>query len=408
MVEQSTLYGRAYLSEKKGKYLSSRPVALTDLEFGPMRPIFLHPISDRRMVMEDREQDLWYDYQGQDGELTLNGTEKGREKIPKNETSFFYYYGLSRYKDPKTGDWISHRYFVRSQPKVTWDQIPDITKIEIPLTLQRLDYEQVFTYPKELDQFLAEAPSTYVDRYKRPILRIHEQTFPVAMEKVKTKWKELPKATYPKVVSFIGTPYGVLDLEPEHTKEDEAVFESAPGYYKEQTPRGGSHKLIWLKEPGYKFRYSPGLELLSQTQVTFYGIHGEWLSDRPEAMSVSDWKMVGNEEHEVKALLKRPDVSKAVSILQQKTNEKYSLTKELARRAYARDPDPSHADYVALYKLYHSDVKPYAGQFSKEKLPWILEAYSMDVIPHREKHETLRNGLPYLVYLAAVIIGKEA
>lgn len=405
MLEQSTLYGRAYLSEKKGKYLSSRPVSLTDLEFGPMRPVFLHPVSDERMIMEDRERDLWYDYQEKEGNLLLQDT---KEEVPKVKQPFFYYYGLSRYKDPKTGEWISHRYFVRSQPNVTWDQIPDIRQIEIPLTLQRLDYGQVFTYPEKLNRFLANVPSTYVDRYKRPILRTHRQTFPVAMEKVKTKWMELPPATYPKVVSLTGTPYGVLDLEPEHTEEDQRVFEEAPGYYKEKTPRGGSHKLVWLKEPGYKFRYSPGLELLSQTQVTFYGIEGAWISDQPDAVSVADWKVIGNEEHEVTAVLERPDVSEEVAILRQKAEERYSLTRELVARGYAKDPDSSHADYVALYKLYHSDVKPYASQFKAEELPWILEAYSEDVIPHREKHETLRNGLPYLVYLSAIIIQKEA
>lgn len=403
MLEQSARYGRVFLSEQKGKYLVSRPADITEIQFGPMRPLCFYPVSDSRMAVEDREQGMWYLYDGADGLLSLTETRKD----PPEGLSFFqfYYYGLARKQEGE--EWVHHRYFVKAQPSVTWEGIPGMETIEIPLTLQRLDYDRTFAYPDRLNEALATIPACYVDRYKRPIRRISGQTFPVSMDEVPTIWRDLPPASYPKAVRFTGTPFGVLDLEPEHTKEDEQVFDNTPAFYTEQTPRGGSHKLVWMKDPGYKFRYSPGLELLGQTQATFYGINGQWIDDRPEPIDLTGWTCVGHTKREVKTSVTRPDVSTAVDRLKQKAAEKFSLTRELTAKTYYRDPDVSHADYVALYKLYHGDIKPYASQFPAEDLPWILEAYSEGVIPHREKHETLRNGLPYLVYLASIIIEKE-
>lgn len=407
MLEQSETYQRLYLSEVRGKYLVSRPVSLPEVAFGPMRPLFFYPLADEWMIVEDRQQGLWYEYEGKEGLLTRKGKTIPKEDLPPLGSSWFYYYGAAFWTDPKTEEEQFHRYFVKSPPAVTREETPGMDIIEIPLTLQRLDYAQTFTYPKELDQALATFPASYVDRYKRPIRRIQGRTYPVSMDKVTTLWKDLGPTTYPKVIRFTDTPFGVADLEPEHTKEDEDLFQQIPGFYQEKTPRGGSHKLVWLKDPGYKFRYSPGLELLGQTQVTFYGIEGVWLEDTPPPMETDGWIPVGHVHRDCKTRLDRPDVTESVKALKERAWQQYSLTRELAAKAYVKDPDPSHADYMALYKLYHGDIKAYADQFPAEDLPWILEAYSQGVIPHREKHETIRNGLPYLVYLASIIIGRE-
>ena len=361
--------------------------------------------------MEDPNRNIWYQYcqkGGTEGELTLQWT-GAKEDCPVSEPGqkFFYYYGLALYQDPRTGESRSHLYFVQNEPPVTYEGIPDTKTIRIPPTLQKLDYIQVFTYPEPVAALLSDVPSAYVDRFKRPVIRRNGRTYPVSMEKVETKWKDLPETTYPKVVDFSRTPYAVADLEPEHTEEDLREFESLPGYYEEETPRGGKHKLLRVDTDQFKVRYSKGLEIINQSQVTLYGIHGTWLCDDPPLADLSPYREIGHGTHAVRAALTRPDVSEEVRLLQRKAEENVSTARVVAERQCRMDPDDSHGEYVALRTLYRCDIHPYAKQFDPERLPWITEAYSRESIPHRDKHETLRNGLPYLVYLAAIIIERE-
>lgn len=185
------------------------------------------------------------------------------------ENQFFYYYGQAQWKDARTGDCISDAYYVQNIPTVTCDNIPDIQTMEVPLTLQKLDYGQTFTYPEELNQLLGNLSASYTDRYKRPIQRKFGRTYPIAMEKVTTTWKDLPVSTYPKVVNLSNTFFAVLDLEPDHTQEDLEEFQKMPGFYEEETPKGGKHKLIAINSKVFKFRFSKGLELINESMVTF-------------------------------------------------------------------------------------------------------------------------------------------
>lgn len=411
MLEQSALHGRIYLSEQAGKSYVSKPVLLPEIRFGPMRAAFFYPISDQELLVEDPNRGVWYRYcqTGEtDGELTLQWAGL-KEDCPVAEPGqkFFYYYGLALYQDPRTGERRSHLYFVQNEPPVTYEGIPDTKTIRIPPTLQKLDYIQVFTYPEPVAALLSDVPSAYVDRFKRPVIRRNGRTYPVSMEKVETKWKDLPETTYPKVVDFSRTPYAVADLEPEHTEDDLREFASLPGYYEEETPRGGKHKLLRVDTDKFKVRYSKGLEIINQSQVTLYGIHGTWLCDDPPLADLSPYREIGHGTHAVRAALTRPDVSEEVRLLQKKAEENVSTARVVAERQCRMDPDDSHGEYVALRTLYRCDIHPYAKQFDPERLPWITEAYSRESIPHRDKHETLRNGLPYLVYLAAIIIERE-
>lgn len=403
LLEQSTLHGRIFYSKIAGKAIASKPADITSIQFGPMRAVELYPLSDNEMWVQDKQRDDWYHYLGTDGNLVLDSYQKGKHAIPDTLTGnrFCYYYGLACY------DNIEQLYFVQNKPVVTIDNIPDIQTIQIPLTLQKMDYEQVFHYPDEIKQFLATLPACYVDRYKRPIKTMQGRTYPISMETVKTTWKELPDTTYPVVIDFKNSPYGIVDLEPEHTKEDLEHFISIPGFYEEETVRGGKHKVVLLESDIFKFRYSPGLEIINQSQVTLYGIHGKWLTDHPQALDVTNYKTVGHIEHTPIAKLERPDITKELKLLQQKAEENLSMGKDIAKKLYANDMDTSHGEFMALWTLYEQDIAPYATQFPTELLPWILEAYASDVILHRDKHETLRNGLPYLVHLSDIIIDRK-
>lgn len=372
-----------------------------------MRPIQVYRISDREMWVQEKTKENWYHYLGEYGdiELTLQNQYTQKEipiSIEQLGEGFFYYYGKAWHKEEE------HVYFVQNTPSVTYNKIPDIKRMQMPFTLQALDYDQTFHYPNDIKQFLSALPACYVDRYKRPIKKAYGRTYPIAMEQVKTTWKDLPETTYPIVVDFRKTPFGVADLEPEHTTEDLEHFHSLPGYYEEETPRGGKHKLVRIEDGTFKFRYSPGLEFIHESQVTLYGIHGKWLCDNPPALDISNYQKIGHTEHTITARLERPDVSKEVRLLKEKAIQNVSSGISIAETLYQRDTDISHGEYVALRTLYEQDIAPYANQFDSGLLPWILESYATDVIPHREKHETMRNELPYLVYLAGIIIEKKS
>lgn len=416
MLEQSALHGRIFRSDLMGKTLVSKPVPLDTIQFGPMRPVQIYRISDKELWVQDKHKGDWYHYLGSFGslDLPLVGTYP-REKIRISDyisgDGFFYYYGKAlcdaKNAGSRNGKKVEQLYFVQNEPPVSYAGIPDVNRIQIPLTLQTLDYDRSFHYPEKIKTLLEGIPACYVDRYKRPIKQAYGRTYPIAMEQVKTTWKELPETTYPVVVDFGKTSYAVADLEPEHTSDDLAHFMSLPGFYEEETPRGGKHKVVRIDSDSFKFRYSPGLEIINQSQVTLYGIGAKWLKDDPENLDITAYHKIGHTEHQVFAVLERPDVSDAVKAIRRKAEENLSMGVEAASQLYRTDPDESHGEFVALRTLYKQDIKPYANQFPSGLLPWILESYASDVITHREKHETMRSGLPYLVYLAAIIIGKE-
>lgn len=404
MLEQSALHGRIYHSMLHDRTLASKPAMVADIRFGPMRPVIICRVSDAEMWVQDRNKGTWYHYKGMEGggALRLDSCQDAFDA--SGMQAFPYYYGKALYQGE-----TEQNYFMQNAPQVTYGGIPDISAMEMPLTVQALDYGQAFTYPKEVKALLRDVPACYVDRFKRPVKKVNGRIYPIAMAGVKTVWPDLPETTYPVVLDFSKTPYAVADLEPEHEEQDFALFNAMPGFYEEDTPRGGKHKIIRLVNDAYKFRYSKGLEIISQSQVTLYGINARWLCSAPEPIDMSGCRTVGHTEHDIaKTVLERPDVSREVGLLEQKAMENLSVAKMVAKHMYDKDTDISHGEFVALNTLYRQDIAPYAAQFERNLLPWIVEQYAKGVIEPRKKHETMRNGLPYLVYLAAVIIGNPA
>ena len=408
MLEQSILHGRIFCSKMAGKTLASKPVSPSSIRFGPMRQIRVYRISDIDMWVEDIIHKDWYHYLGTYGSfpMSLDGTAAGKPEDLQPH-GCFYYYGKALVIDAKGEEPVEHAYFLQNEPVVAYKGTPDIQVMEMPLTMQALDYDQVFSYLPEIKELLDGIPASYVDRFKRPVKRVQGRTYPIAMDSVKTTWGALPETTYPIVVDFSKTVYGVADLEPVHTDDDLEHFQSIPGYYEEETPRGGKHKLVRLTDNTFKFRYSPGLEIINQSQVTLYGINAKWLTGEPEVLDVSPYETVGHKTHAVHAVLERPDVRQEVVLLRKKAEENLSMGAIIAAKIYRADMDESHGEYMALRTLYEQDIAPYEKQFDKDLLPWILEAYAKNIISHRDKHETCRQGLPYLVYLAAIIIGRN-
>lgn len=401
MLEQSVLHGKVFCITQTATTLTSKTTSISDISFGPMRPIHLYVLSDNEVLVCDINRNDWYHYKRESVASELVLADRVRPASIPNVSQHFYYYGMAKYND------TNHLYFIKNVPSVTISDIPDINTFQIPITLQTLGYETLFEYPDELVDLLNDVPACYTDRYKRPIVHTADKTYPIPMDKVTTTVKDLPACAYPVVFDFKNTCYGIADLEPHHTEQDMEHFNSLDGYYVEDTPRGGKHKLIKIDAPDFKFRYSDGLEIINQSQATLYGINGTWLKDNPEPIDVTVYNVIGRVERTVVALLERPDVTEAVALLTQKANENLSAGRRIAKNQYMTDPDTSHGEYMVLWTLYQEDLLPYANQFDRQLLPWILEQYAMTIIEHREKHETMRHGLPYLVYLAAIIIEKR-
>lgn len=402
MFEQSVRFGQLFHSKELGKYLSVKATDWSSLAFGPMRKIGLQYCSDKEIWIHGGG--CWYHYLAEKpGTLSLTET---RQMAWDKPFADWYYYGVAKGPEGEL-----EPYFTKNPPAVTLSDIPDTTSFQIPLTMQKLDYGRVFSYLEPLKALLAPFPACYADRYKRPIKRVRGRTYPVAMEKVQTTWKDLSDDFYPVVVNLSDTPFAVLDLEPEHGQAEEAVFASCPAYYEERTIRGGGHKLIKSPDKQFKYQFSKGLELINESQVTFYGIDGIWLSDKPDSPNLSGFQPVGGsrvitENRLGRVSINRPNVSQTVATLTHKAKERCSTAKSVAKMMFDADTNTSHGEWMALQTLYMQDVAPYKRQLPTDTLPWILEAYAEDVIPWREKHETLRSGLPYLVYLSALISGR--
>lgn len=395
MIEQSVLYGQVYLSIIKNKTLISKPVSLTTLKFGPMRPITIFLEDEFVLVQNNITGDI---------SIYKDNLLQGEKKDIRLDQGFFYYYGVVEYTDKKTNQVSLYPYYLQNKPLVTIDTIPNTNTFELPRTLQPLDYNMKFTYPDIIYKLLSDVPATYVDTFKRPIIRNKGRIYPINIDDVKTTIKDLPPTTYPITFQLVNTSFAVVDLEPNYTTEDFAHFESIDGFYIEDTPRGGKHLLVLLDSDVTKFRYSQNLEIINESQVTLYGINAKQLNVNPKPLDVSSYKPT--KTHLIVPQVKPidEDLSQYVKLLNQKNKKAESSTKDLAKQKVLQDDDQSHGDYMALYILYHEDIKPYEQNLPKDLLPWILEAYARDVIPWREKHETMRKNVPYLVHLANIII----
>lgn len=401
MLEQTFQNGRLYRSREENGTLKTNPVNWTDLSVGPLSLIQLVVISDREVWVESVKTHIWRHYLG-GAEETLY-LQETLQRTLETSPGEFYYYGITKEGEPC---------FLKQEiPDKAEISVPETATFSLPFTLRTLCFPQIFSYPEELKTWLSGLPATYMDRYKRPIIRKQGHTLPISIEKAKTTWSKLPDTYYPIAVSLKGTAWAVLDLEPEHTKEERAEYDRIPGFYEEETIHGGRHKLIQTDKRWFKGRFGPGLELIDESQITFYGIHGR-INKQPEAIDpLEHWVEVGKgvqRSADLSDVTKEaPEVAWMVSRIKKQAYKNGSKVEQKIAKLLAADSDISHAEYASFRICYESDVGPYGGQISADIYPWVLAAYGAEFIPYRDKHDTRRNGLPYLVYLSAIIIKEK-
>lgn len=397
MLEQTKKNGRVYNVQQGDKSVLSKPAVIPEFEFGPYRPVSIYRIDDNDMWVKDEAHGDWYHYKGEAYPLPLIAKETSHQE---SGPSSFYLYGAAGHGDEVVS------YFVQDAPYVRKRIIPDIQMMEMPFTMRALDYGMTFTYPEALKKLLENCPVAYADRFKRPVIRSEGHTYPISLAKQSFKWGELPDARYPVVADLAGTHFAVLDLEPSRTKEEEMVYESIMGYYEEETIRGGRHKLVRLDDTTFKFRYGKGLELIANGMITFYGIKGRMLHAAPEPMKTEGFAPVGHVARTMKIADMPAEITPLIEKLESYTGDLY-LAKTRIHDKHMFNPDNSNREFNILLDLYKTVVGPYRKMFTEEQIPWVLAACAADIIEPREKHATQRNGLPYLVYLSAIICEKK-
>lgn len=397
MLEQTKRNGRVYDVRPLEKSVASNPAKIPEFEFGPYRPVTVYRVTDYEMWVKDEAHGDWYHYKGDTYPLALVSRESVHEEPADGS---FYLYGVAG-----QGDMIIP-YFVQDTPYVQKHIIPDIQAMEMPFSMRALDYGRIFTYPLALKELLRDCPVAYADRFKRPIIRSHGHTYPISLSKQASRWKDLPDSCYPVVTDLSGTHFAVLDLEPVRTGEEEMVYESIMGYYEEETMRGGKHKLVRLDDTTFKFRYGDGLELIVNGMITFYGINGVMLSSDPAPMQTTGFAPVGHVARMLGPVEMPEEIRPLVSKLEAYTGDLRDIKLQIRER-HRLNTDNSNREFNMLLDLYKAVLAPYRQEFPEMTLPWILAACARDMIDPREKHETRRNGLPYLVYLSAIICEKK-
>lgn len=397
MLEQIKKNGRVYEVEPGEKSVKSKPAIIPEFTFGPYRPITVYRINDQEMWVRNEMGNEWYHYKGDGYRLNLIEQTDIYQPPVSGE---FYLYGAAEKDD------VQIPYFVQDTPYVQKSIIPDIRTMEMPFSMLTLDYNRIFTYPEALKELLGDCPVAYADRFKRPVVRSNGHTYPISLEKQAYRWCELEDSQYPVVADLAGTHFAVLDLEPSRTSEEELVYESIMGYYEEETMRGGKHKLVRLDDPTFKFRYGNGLELIANGLITFYGINGTMLSSNPLPMKTEGFKPVGHIARTIKASDMPEEIKLLLAKLETYTGDMESV-KIRIRDKHSGNTDNSNREFNMLLDLYKAALMPYRHEFPEEALPWMLASYAGDIIEPREKHATQRNGLPYLVYLSAIICERK-
>lgn len=415
MLEQTKLNGPIYASietTENGKAkLATKNATIANIAFGPALEIIIHrnPDTDGILLEIPTGESTpprfgFYKDEKYVRELTVTDDQM------ENDETFSYYYGHAIY------DGKEMPYYIKNQPSITATCKPSLSTFRLPSVIGGYPYKQTFSYLPELVSLLSDYPTTFTDRYKRPLRADSVRSkryYPVSMDAVKTTFAELANTNYPfPLVAMLSTAHGSLgciDLEPGYNQDDLSLAESFPAYYVEDTPRGGRHYLVKIDSElaVFKYRLTDNLEAQINSQITFYGINGKWLNDDPEVADFSSYKVVGRRtsiEVTAKTSEEMLFASRIVDELVE-ANERLGTTGVAsAKRVYAYDKDESHADFTAMARLYRTNVLPFKSNIAIDMLPWVLAEYAARVIPARLKHSDDRLGVPYLVYLASKII----
>ena len=325
--------------------------------------------------------------------------------VPMNLTGEPYYFGLALV------DGVTYPYYVKDMPTPTVNLPVQLDLMEPPHTWTGFPYEQTFSLLPELVELLKDIPATYVDRYKRPLnaaLVDRHRYYPKTVKESGCTLGQLRQGThFPCVIdlnqfSIDGVKFGILDLEPGYTDTDLEWLQSFDIIYEEETPRGGKHFLFKHTSDRYKYRLTPNLEILTNALVTLYGINGRIINLNAQPSKLDDSLAV--DYNPIEVVTAESDVNQIVEWLL--ARNKGGLGRSNMQRRYERESqvDMSSAEFNAMRHLYVREIKMFESMMTESDVPWVLGEYARHVLPYREKHDSLRKGIPYIVYTAQKVI----
>lgn len=403
MIEQTKLNGPVYLSETSGKVLATRPINVTEIEFGYSTPVVIHRNpSTTALLVEDVVNHKGYIY----NELGQLQSVIDNPETRPDDYILRYRFGIAKVNDKE------HVYLIQNEPPISLDELPNFSKFELPSILIGYPYEQEFKYSDQLVNILYDVKATYVDAYKRPLNAeyMDEHVYlPIGIDKVTTKFQDLVNkhTHFPIVCNLSDTDFCVLDLEPGYTENDKAEAESYDVIYQEDTPRGGKHYLARTELKGFKYKYNSKLEIINDAMITFYGINGVIIN--PNAQPITEFHEV--EElgvNHIEVQQASSDIVQIVDKIRESSDALFAET--FVKKQYEIDTDLSHADFVATMNLYTKLVRNYVNtnkdKIVNQDIPWILAEYMSRLIEFRLKHNREIQGVPYLVYVASQVVDK--
>lgn len=395
-IEQSRTGGEFYLTTIVDDSKSSKHTVKTEA-IPPGRVLWGQPYQGSFSVVNDR---LYFT-----SGYTYEYVNSQWQYVPMNLNGEPYYFGLALV------DGVTYPYYVKDIPTPTVNLPVQLELMEPPHTWTGFPYEQTFSLLPELVEILKDIPATYVDRYKRPLnaaLVDRHRYYPKTVKESGYTLGQLRQGThFPCVIdlnqfSVDGVKFGILDLEPGYTDTDLEWLQSFDIIYEEETPRGGKHFLFKHTSDRYKYRLTPNLEILTNALVTLYGINGRIINLNAQPSKLDDSLAV--DYNPIEVVTAESDVNQIVEWLL--ARNKGGLGRSNMQRRYERESqvDMSSAEFNAMRHLYVREIKMFESMMTESDVPWVLGEYARHVLPYREKHDSLRKGIPYIVYTAQKVI----
>ena len=395
-IEQSRTGGEFYLTTIVDDSKSSKQTVKTEA-IPPGKVLWGQPYQGSFSVVNDR---LYFT-----SGYTYEYVNAQWQYVPMNLNGEPCYFGLALV------DGVTYPYYVKDMPTPTVNLPVQLELMEPPHTWTGFPYEQTFSLLPELVEILKDIPATYVDRYKRPLnaaLVDRHRYYPKTVKESGYTLGQLRQGThFPCVIdlnqfSVDGVKFGILDLEPGYTDTDLEWLQSFDIIYEEETPRGGKHFLFKHTSDRYKYRLTPNLEILTNALVTLYGINGRIINLNAQPSKLDDSLAV--DYNPIEVVTAESDVNQIVEWLL--ARNKGGLGRSNLQRRYERESqvDMSSAEFNAMRHLYVREIKMFESMMTESDVPWVLGEYARHVLPYREKHDSLRKGIPYIVYTAQKVI----
>lgn len=243
-----------------------------------------------------------------------------------------------------------------------------------------------------------------------------------------TLHETLPSAAnYAFYLDVLNDKFAVLDIEPKCPDEEKQKLAKLPAIYRETSMSGKGIHLIfpvpdWLleKEPMARqkvvFKEEHGwYEILLNHYVTFTGNQisapadvstdpNDFFNFFSQMASVQTITVKGETDVEE---IESVDTFYSKQILEKLLEHKKDYRKKL--EDFNNDYSKYEFGYIAfvyrnLMGLLNVDLIKKEHSYTDSEKAWFLYQVAMDALPHRPKHEEMRSGLPWLLYLSREVI----